>query len=132
MRLLKESLSSINPFSFLKLFLGKRYPKALKWLVTVNTLQCCGEGRTSGDLQVIWTKFNLGWTSDAYANFLSFWGLVVAVSGTFLAPALLKSLSPFGFTSLANLAVFAGFSFRASQSPRALGQSGCPGLMSGA
>jgi hypothetical protein len=104
-----ESFSTFNPLSFLKVYTGK-YPRALKQFLTVFALQCCSEGRCTGEIYQHWARNNLHWSNEQNRNFLSFWGMVVMLSGTFVAPRLLKSLPARAFTTLANLTFLLGIS----------------------
>lgn len=103
------SLSSINPLSFLRLYTSKAYSGTLKTLATIQALQCCTEATCTRDIAAIYVRGNLGWVNTDVSKYFAVWGTGVSVSGMYVAPFLLNRLSPFLYTSFANLMVCAGF-----------------------
>lgn len=66
------SLSSVNPFSFLKIYTGRN--TRLKRLVTITTLQNFLEGRCTSDVFQMWARNNLKWNAETIRNYVSLWG----------------------------------------------------------
>ena len=63
-----KSISSINPFSFLKLYRTPRYPKAKKHLVTIYAIQCGSEGRATAEAVNTFGTVNVGWSNEQWRN----------------------------------------------------------------
>merc|ERR1719316_1965965 len=104
-----KSVTSFNPFSFLKIYLGN-YPRQLRQFVTIHSFQCCLEGRCTSDALQMWTQNNLKWNTNQIQTFLSYWGMFVSSCALFTSPRLLKSMTPRAYTTLINLTLFVGIS----------------------
>lgn len=124
-----SSVASINPFSFVKAYMGKN--AVLKKLLTIQTLQFCVDGKVTSDLFQMWSKNNLRWTSNVIRDFVAFWGLAVTFGGAFLHPFLLKKLSLFNYTTVGNLSVWAGLSLHGLMEKGACMWGGVPFLVPG-
>jgi len=79
----------------------------LKKLLTIQTFQFCMDGKVTSDLFQMWSRNNLGWAANTARDFVAFWGAAVMAGGSVIHPYLLKRLSAFAYTSLANIS--AGF-----------------------
>ena len=99
--------ASINPFSFVQLF-TRSYPRALKQLVSIATLQCFLEGRCLTETHQMWMRNNIHWDNDTIVQWIIGWGTTVTVCGLFVAPFLLRRLSAPTFTAVTNLSIAFG------------------------
>mmetsp|Transcript_2072 Transcript_2072/g.6501 ORF Transcript_2072/g.6501 Transcript_2072/m.6501 type:complete len:457 (-) Transcript_2072:35-1405(-) len=100
-----NSLAALNPCGFVKAYMGKN--ATLKKLLTIQTFQFCMDGKVTSDLFQMWSRNNLGWAANTARDFVAFWGAAVMAGGSVIHPYLLKRLSAFAYTSLANIS--AGF-----------------------
>jgi len=101
-----KSLASINPFVFVRAYLGKN--RVLKKLLTIQTFQYCVDGKVTSDLFQMWSRNNLKWAANTARDFVAFWGLAVTAGGAFIHPYLLKMFSTFTYSSLGNISVGLG------------------------
>jgi len=98
------SIASFNPFSFLKIYVGKKkYPRALKQLMGVHSFQCCLESRPTGELLQMWAQNNCKLSNRGISIFYSFWGMAMLLCGSTVAPRLLRAMTPRNFTTFTNL-----------------------------
>lgn len=107
MRTFLTSLTSFNPFAFLKVYFGEN--NALKRILTIQTLQLCSDGKVTSDLRQLWSRNQLQWLRETIRDFTVVWGAAVSLSAAKLHPYLLKKLSPFNYSTIGNLAIFAGY-----------------------
>lgn len=124
-----SSIASLNPFSFVKAYLGKN--ALLKKLLTIQTFQFCNDGKVTSDLFQMWSRNNLQWAANTSRDFVAFWGAAVTAGGAFIHPWLLKNLSNFNYSSLGNISVWIGITMHGLMEKGFLMWGGVPFLVPG-
>jgi cation transporter-like permease len=100
------SLKGLNPFGFVKL-LGEG--SILIRMVAIQTLVSMSEAKNLIDLKTLWLKQNLKLGIDKVSLEQTLYGLMMLLSGTYVAPKVIKELGQRAFTSLALLTSATGF-----------------------
>lgn len=93
-------IAAANPFSFLRLF-GTKSTKSLRTLVSMLFLSMLAEGKNLISLMQTWMKTQpMWWGPEKVAAGTMAYGIFMIGSGMVMAPKLIKTLGPRGFTSL--------------------------------
>lgn len=122
-------LQSMNPFSFMKVYLGNNV--ALKRLLTIQTFQLCGDGKVLSDLVQLWCANMLNWGSSTIRTYIACWGASVTLASSCIHPFLLKNLSARAYMTIGNLGIWSGLTLQGCAQRGECMWSGLPIMLPG-